>query len=156
MKLQTCFLLYLIFQLERGTTPLIGLIFFRINSLTEILHTYNLKIILLIWNTIHKWLWEPIFTVTHIKSFKHSCICLIRHVLSIITCWYYIYWQLIFLTLDEDECQRFPCQNGGTCNNLPGTYECRCTEGWEGKNCEMGMSVFISLIWSCQSCTYLV
>ncbi|XP_004285134.2 protein crumbs homolog 1 isoform X1 [Orcinus orca] len=27
---------------------------------------------------------------------------------------------------DVDECSSSPCQNGGTCENLPGTYTCRC------------------------------
>lgn len=32
--------------------------------------------------------------------------------------------------------------NGGTCNNMPGYYECICPVGWYGSKCEMGKSTF--------------
>lgn len=39
---------------------------------------------------------------------------------------------------DIDECELYPniCQNGGTCNNLPGKYLCVCVNGWTGPHCE--------------------
>ncbi|XP_068612287.1 zonadhesin, like [Brachionichthys hirsutus] len=35
-------------------------------------------------------------------------------------------------------CLSYPCQNGGACQEAPnGTSSCRCTEGFEGANCEV-------------------
>ena len=42
---------------------------------------------------------------------------------------------------DVNECLMFPCQNGATCNNLEGGYECVCAEGWTGVNCQIGKSL---------------
>lgn len=45
----------------------------------------------------------------------------------------------IFLT-DINECQtKKPCQNGATCENLPGTYKCSCKTGYTEKNCQKGI-----------------
>lgn len=40
-----------------------------------------------------------------------------------------------------DECDWFPCQNGGVCRDLqpPRKYECECPKGYTGINCEMEM-----------------
>ena len=32
-----------------------------------------------------------------------------------------------------------PCQNGGSCINRPGSYECYCRPGYYGQHCESGM-----------------
>lgn len=45
---------------------------------------------------------------------------------------------LAFLFLDIDECKNKPCLNGGTCTNKPGSHECKCVSGYDGKNCENG------------------
>jgi hypothetical protein len=37
---------------------------------------------------------------------------------------------------DIDECQTAPCQNNGICFNFDGGYNCSCSNGYEGKNCE--------------------
>lgn len=37
---------------------------------------------------------------------------------------------------DINECLSNPCLNGGGCDNLPGSYECRCATGFDGTNCE--------------------
>lgn len=31
-----------------------------------------------------------------------------------------------------------PCQNGGTCVEYPGWYDCECAPGWTGVNCING------------------
>ena len=43
-----------------------------------------------------------------------------------------------YCTDDIDECSVNPyiCHNGGTCNNIDGSYLCTCVLGWTGKNCE--------------------
>ncbi|XP_003477549.1 coagulation factor X [Cavia porcellus] len=38
---------------------------------------------------------------------------------------------------DGDQCENSPCQNQGTCRDGIGDYLCICTEGYEGKNCEL-------------------
>lgn len=30
-----------------------------------------------------------------------------------------------------------PCQNDGTCRDTPGSFNCDCRDGWEGKRCEL-------------------
>lgn len=37
---------------------------------------------------------------------------------------------------DINECESSPCQNGGTCQDLTGTYACVCNESFIGYNCE--------------------
>ena len=39
---------------------------------------------------------------------------------------------------DIDECKAGPCLNGGTCSNKPGSYQCSCASGFDGKDCENG------------------
>ena len=42
-------------------------------------------------------------------------------------------------TLTEvDECESQPCQNGGDCTDKLGLFECNCTAGYEGVQCETG------------------
>ena len=38
--------------------------------------------------------------------------------------------------VDDNECLRTPCLNGGTCVNNVGSYKCSCTGGFVGTNCE--------------------
>ena len=42
---------------------------------------------------------------------------------------------------DIDECLTNPCLNNGTCYNRPGSYECKCTGGYDSDNCENGESL---------------
>lgn len=38
--------------------------------------------------------------------------------------------------LSADNCSSNPCKNGGQCWNIFNGYMCKCTELWEGRNCE--------------------
>ena len=41
------------------------------------------------------------------------------------------------------ECAGNPCQNGGTCDYQgEGQYSCQCSQGYHGRNCELGKSCF--------------
>ena len=42
------------------------------------------------------------------------------------------------ISVDHDDCDPNPCQNGATCQNLINDYKCTCIEGWEGKTCTEG------------------
>ncbi|KAM5278755.1 coagulation factor X [Hipposideros larvatus] len=46
---------------------------------------------------------------------------------------------------DGDQCESDPCQNQGMCKDGLGEYTCTCSEGYEGKNCELLTRKFCSL-----------
>ncbi|XP_028838679.1 coagulation factor IXb [Denticeps clupeoides] len=39
--------------------------------------------------------------------------------------------------VDGDQCESFPCQNGGSCEDGMNSYVCWCLAGFNGKNCEI-------------------
>lgn len=41
-------------------------------------------------------------------------------------------------SIEIDECDSDPCQNGGTCNDLVNAFSCDCPAGYEGDMCENG------------------
>ncbi|KAI8498200.1 hypothetical protein Bbelb_241440 [Branchiostoma belcheri] len=38
--------------------------------------------------------------------------------------------------VEINECESYPCLNGGTCRDLNDTYRCDCVQGWTGRNCQ--------------------
>lgn len=41
-----------------------------------------------------------------------------------------------------DECMSFPCRNSGRCTDRPGGFQCQCSSGLTGSQCEAGMSLY--------------
>lgn len=39
--------------------------------------------------------------------------------------------------VDYNECDDFPCENGGTCENKEGSYVCHCVTPYTGENCTL-------------------
>ena len=44
------------------------------------------------------------------------------------------------LLVEINECESNPCENGGTCIDMEGGYECTCESGFTGPACETGNS----------------
>lgn len=38
-------------------------------------------------------------------------------------------------TLNDDNCQSNPCQNGGSCTDMYNDFICKCPSNWDGKTC---------------------
>lgn len=49
-----------------------------------------------------------------------------------------IYEHIVWIA-EIDECDSNPCQNGGLCEDLVASYNCRCPETFFGRNCEIGI-----------------
>lgn len=47
---------------------------------------------------------------------------------------------------DVNECLTVqPCANGATCVNTIGGYQCQCSSGFEGQDCDQGKRKFESI-----------
>ena len=47
----------------------------------------------------------------------------------------------IFDSLDINDCDPNPCQNGGECIDEVNDYTCECTPDWTGEDCELSMTL---------------
>lgn len=48
-------------------------------------------------------------------------------------------WSCCFLFfIDIHDCVGIECLNDGSCLDHPGSYTCKCKQGFEGKHCETG------------------
>ena len=52
-------------------------------------------------------------------------------------CMTFYTWMTIRFS-DVNECQSQPCQNGGSCIDRQGYFECRCRFGYNGPTCQYG------------------
>ena len=59
------------------------------------------------------------------------------------TLWIYVN-KLLLSVVDINECDYYPCENNGTCDNNAGSYVCNCTDGWQGHDCERGNVITLS------------
>ena len=50
----------------------------------------------------------------------------------------YLILYCAYVDVDNDDCRRSPCRNGGTCEDGIGIGWCRCDDGYAGKRCELG------------------
>uniref|UniRef100_A0A8C2T3U8 Protein eyes shut homolog n=1 Tax=Coturnix japonica TaxID=93934 RepID=A0A8C2T3U8_COTJA len=54
-----------------------------------------------------------------------------------------------FCALQIDNCNSFPCENGGTCVNYEDHFKCICPMGFEGERCELDIDVCLFYNISC-------
>ena len=45
---------------------------------------------------------------------------------------------------DVNECGSNPCENGGTCTDVPNGYTCACSSGYTGDECQTGIILVYS------------
>lgn len=53
--------------------------------------------------------------------------------------------QIVFNSIltDIDECESNPCKNSARCVDSVASYNCLCTAGYDGDNCEYGKSFIL-------------
>ena len=58
------------------------------------------------------------------------------------------YWGISFSLKQQTPCARNPCMNSAICvaKYEDDDYHCACAPGYVGRNCEMGMKRFLSLL----------
>ena len=64
-------------------------------------------------------------------------------------CYYIKTFMMVLIirhVVDIDECASSPCHNAGTCNDIVNGYTCLCSAGYNGDNCETGMSHIYNIV----------
>lgn len=54
-----------------------------------------------------------------------------------------LYFDNFFWHIAINFCQSLPCQNGATCNQFIGQYNCTCPYGATGVNCQTRMILYL-------------
>lgn len=67
-----------------------------------------------------------------------------------------VYFDVTLYLLDVDECKDNPCTNAVSCQNLIGDYQCKCQDGWSGKNCEHNINDCVGQCQNGATCIDLV
>ena len=50
-----------------------------------------------------------------------------------------LYCHTFIWLADINECGSNPCENGGTCTDVPNGYTCACQSGYTGDECQTGI-----------------
>ena len=53
---------------------------------------------------------------------------------------------IYILSIDIDDCDPNPCQNGGECNDGIHSYSCNCALGYDGINCDTSKYILYLVI----------
>ena len=59
-----------------------------------------------------------------------------EQIFLIIDFYLYRFGVILRLTDDVNECLENPCENGATCENTEGSFNCHCVDGWTGDKCD--------------------
>lgn len=54
-----------------------------------------------------------------------------------------MYFPVLPLPADVNDCASSPCKNGATCIDGINTFQCVCPHGWEGSVCDAGECVVV-------------
>ena len=52
--------------------------------------------------------------------------------------------KVVITDFTDGPCQSQPCMNGGTCYDRDDLHNCRCSDGFEGNNCETKSRKFVT------------
>ena len=66
-----------------------------------------------------------------------------------------LYSFILFSILVIDECESFPCENGGTCIDGIDYFICHCPSGYTGDYCETSGAFQLGLMSSCLGIFYV-
>lgn len=108
-----------------------------------------------LFNKIHSTFLREIvnyYTCSFLEDFKEETVRLLFTPLSFwtpLTCKIIFIMHIFVSGVDINQCQTSNlCKNGRQCENTAGSYECKCTLGFAGRNCETGWLLIIGKTWA--------